>query len=156
MKKKASKQGNSITRIEALLRPTVEQLGLIFWDVTLVKLGGSYELTVFIDKDGGISIDDCEAVSRALDPILDREDPIDGAYMFYVSSAGTERTLSRPEHFEHCMGSEVVVKLYHAIDGAKEYSGKLTAYSDDSVTIDSGSGETVFVLTDVASVRLKA
>lgn len=154
MKKKSGSKGNSVTRIEALLRPTVEALGIIFWDVTLVKIGGSYELTVFIDKEGGVSIDDCEDVTRALNPILDREDPIDGAYMFFVSSAGLERTLSRPEHFERFMGSDVNVKLYRAMDGAKEYSGKLSSYNEESIAIDDGTKIITFASSDVASVRL--
>ncbi|NLD86897.1 MAG: ribosome maturation factor RimP [Clostridiales bacterium] len=154
MKKKNPRKGSNITKIEQLLRPVVESMGLIFWDITLLKLGGSYELTVFIDREGAVSIDDCEAVSRALDPILDREDPIDGSYIFYVSSAGIERTLSKNEHFERYIGHEVTVKLYRAENGVKEHSGKLLSHSDTEVSIQIDESVSVFLLSDVASVKL--
>ncbi|MBQ8974855.1 MAG: ribosome maturation factor RimP, partial [Oscillospiraceae bacterium] len=97
--------------VAALARPVVEQAGCELWDVEYVKEAGQWFLRVYIDKEGGVSIDDCEAVSRALDPILDESDPIETSYVFEVSSAGAERSLKRPSDFERFMGSLVEVRL---------------------------------------------
>lgn len=140
--------------VTELARPAVEQSGCILWDVEYVKEAGQYHLRVYIDKEEGISIEDCENVSRAIDPILDEKDPIDDSYVFEVSSAGLERTLRRPEHFARFIGNTVEVKLYKALNGSKVFSGNLTKYEKGNVTIETENGETTFMKEQVAAVRI--
>lgn len=141
-------------RIWKLAEPIVKENGCEVWDVEYVREAGSWYLRLYIDNDQGVSISQCEAVSRALDPILDSEDPIPSSYVFEVSSAGAERALKRPSDFEKFMGSNVLVKLYRAQDGAKEFSGALRGYSQGDVTIETGGVEKTFKKNDIALVRL--
>ena len=141
--------------IETLARPVVEKHGCALWDVEYVKEAGDFILRVYIDKPGGIFIDDCEAVSREMDAILDEQDPIPNSYIFEVSSAGAERRLKRPSDFERFMGSPVLVKLYKAMDGRKEFPGVLTGYDDGAVSIDMLGTTYTFNKNDVALVRLR-
>ena len=145
-----------VTEIVAeLARPVVEEHGCTLWDVEYVREAGTWYLRVYIDKDGGVSIDDCERISRELDPILDEADPIPDSYVFEVGSAGAERELKRPGDFAQFMGSEVEVKLYQPLDGAKSFVGILKAYSDDgTVTVASGKKELSFTKAQTAQVRL--
>ncbi len=136
--------------VAELAKPFVEQAGCSLWDVEYVKEAGEWFLRVYIDKEGGVCINDCEAVSRPLSDALDVADPIPGSYTFEVSSAGADRALKRPEHFEQCMGQQVDVKFYRPVDGSKEYTGALAGYADGDVTVD---GRT-FPKKDVAQVRL--
>lgn len=124
-------------KVEALARPVVEDDGCELWSVEYVREAGSWYLRVFIDKDGGVGIDDCERISRRLDPILDEADPIPDSYVFEVGSAGAERELKRPSDFEKFMGSEVEVKLYQPYEGKKSLVGKLEAYENGDITISS-------------------
>lgn len=124
-------------KVEALARPVIEDEGCELWSVEYVREAGSWYLRVFIDKDGGVGIDDCERISRRLDPILDEADPIPDSYVFEVGSAGAERELKRPSDFEKFMGSEVVVKLYQPYEGKKSLVGKLEAYENGDITISS-------------------
>jgi len=124
-------------KVEALARPVVEDEGCEFWSVEYVREAGSWYLRVFIDKDGGVGIDDCERISRRLDPILDEADPIPDSYVFEVGSAGAERELKRPSDFEKFMGSEVEVKLYQPYEGKKSLVGKLEAYENGDITVSS-------------------
>ena len=140
--------------VTELAKPVVEQTGCILWDVEYVKEAGQWHLRVYIDKNEGISIEDCENVSRALDPILDEKDPIADSYVFEVSSAGLERTLRRPEHFARFMGNTVEVKLYKPQNGSKVFSGTLTKYENGDVTIETESGKTTFIKEQVAAVRI--
>lgn len=140
--------------VEGLARPAVEEQGCSLWDVEYVKEAGSWYLRLYIDKEGGVSIDDCEAVSRAVDPLLDEADPIQDAYTFEVSSAGADRALKRPEHFAACLGAEVDVKFYRAIDGRKSCTGILEAYSEEGLTLSAPEGSLQLAREDVASVRL--
>ena len=141
--------------VTELARPIVEQLGCELWDVEYVSEGGQWYLRIYIDKEGGISIDDCENVSRAMDPILDEKDPITSSYIFEVSSAGLERTLKLPAHFQRFLGENVEVKLYKPLDGAKLYSGTLSAYENGGVTIEIGGKPMVFTKEQIANVRLR-
>ena len=120
-----------------------------------VREAGVWYLRLYIDKDGGVSINDCEAVSRAFDPVLDAEDPIPGSYTFEVSSAGAERALKRPEDFERFMGSKVEVRLYRPKDGAKEFVGILEGYGDGDVEININGNKVKFEKAEVANVRLR-
>ena len=115
-----------------------------------MKEAGEWYLRVYIDKEGGVSIDDCEAVSRPLSDLLDEADPIPEGYIFEVSSAGLDRVLRKPEHFEKCLGQQVDVKLYRSQAGSKEYTGALTGYQDGDVLVD----DRRFEKKDVAQVRL--
>lgn len=140
--------------VEALARPIVEEQGCSLWDVEYVKEAGVWYLRLYIDKEGGVSIDDCEAVSRPVSDLLDEADPIEGSYTFEVSSAGADRVLKKPEHFAAFMGQEVEVRLYRAQEGRKEWVGVLTAYADGGVTVSTPAGEKLFAKKDVAQVRL--
>lgn len=140
--------------VEALARPIVEQQGCTLWDVEYGKEAGVWYLRLYIDKPGGVSINDCEAVSRPVSDLLDQADPIEGSYTFEVSSAGADRILKKPEHFAAFLGSEVEVKLYRARDGRKDWVGLLAAYADGDVTLTTPQGELTFEKKDVAQTRL--
>ena len=101
----------------ALAAPIVQAQGCSLWDVEYVREAGTWFLRVYIDKEGGVSIDDCEAVSRPLSDALDEADPIEGSYTLEVSSAGADRPLRKPEHFAAFLGSEVEVRLYRPVEG---------------------------------------
>ena len=139
----------------ALAEPVVKELGLILWDVEYVREAGENYLRVYIDRPGeGVFIDDCEAVSKALDPMLDEADPIPDAYTFEVSSAGAERQLKRERDFLQFMGAKIEVKLYRSRDGKKVMQGILTGYEDGDVLMET-AGENVRIgKTEAASVRL--
>ena len=141
-------------KIAEIARPVVEEEGCSLWDVEYVREAGTWYLRVFIDRDGGVSIDDCERVSRRLDPILDEEDPIPDSYVFEVGSAGADRELKRPGDFEQFMGSEVEVKLYRPVDGSKHYTGTLSGYEAGAVSLTVGEKTLRFLKEQVAQVRL--
>ncbi|MBS6367040.1 MAG: ribosome maturation factor RimP [Clostridiales bacterium] len=142
-------------RVWAFAAPVVERLGCKIWDVEYVREGGEWFLRIYIDKDGGVGIDDCEAVSRALDPILDEEDPIPDSYHFEVSSAGCERVLKRPSDFQQFLGSAVCVKLYASRSGTKELDCVLKGYEDGRLTVE-WNGETLTLEKgEAAQVRLR-
>lgn len=146
---------SKITDLTAeLARPVVEACGCTLWDVEYIKEAGSWYLRLYIDKEGGISIDDCEAVSRGVDPLLDEADPIQDPYTFEVSSAGADRPLKKPEHFAAYMGAEVDVKFYKAVNGQKSTTGVLTGYDDGNVTLRVGDEEITYDKKDIAFVRL--
>ena len=137
--------------VAQLALPLVEQAGCTLWDVEYVKEAGEWFLRVYIDKEGGVDINDCEAVSRPLSDLLDEADPIQGSYTFEVSSAGLDRPLKKPEHFAACAGQQVDVRFYRPVDGRKEYTGALVGCDGDgNVTVD----DKTFEKKDVAQVRL--
>ena len=148
-------KGNVVSRVQALCAPIAADLGLSLWDVRFVKEGTQHYLRVFIDKDGGVNILDCEAISRALSDILDEADPIESSYIFEVASAGAERPLKRPGDFEQFMGSPVLLKTYKPVDGRKEFSGDLAGYDNGAVTLRIGEEEKRFEKDAVALVRLR-
>ena len=131
--------------VAALAAPIAEQNGCTLWDVEYVREAGQWFLRVYIDKPEGISINDCEAVSRPLSDALDEADPIEGSYVLEVSSAGADRPLKKPE---------VDVRLYRPLDGRKEYTGVLKGYDGGDVTIETAGEARTFVKKDVAQVRL--
>ena len=141
--------------VAALAKPIVEARGCSLWDVEYVREGADYILRVAIDKEGGVDINDCEAISRALDPILDEHDPIPDRYQFEVCSAGLERALKRPEDFARFLGSPVTVKLYRPVNGLKEIPAVLRGYEDGRVTVDTGKETVTFEKSQVALVRLR-
>ena len=140
--------------VAQLAAPVVEQAGCSLWDVEYVKEAGEWFLRVYIDKEGGVSIDDCEAVSRPLSDLLDEADPIEGSYTFEVSSAGADRVLKKPEHFARFQGQEVEVKLYRPRDGQKDFVGMLQSWRDGDVTLDVGGEPITFEKKGIALVRL--
>ena len=145
-----------ITEIVAdFARPVVQEHGCSLWDVEYVREGSDYFLRLYIDKEGGVDISDCEAISRAVDPILDEKDPISESYHFEVCSAGLERALKRPGDFERFMGSPVMVKLYRPRNGLKEIPGILRGYDNGRVTCDCGKETITFEKSEVALVRLR-
>lgn len=141
--------------VAGLAGPAVEAAGCELWDVEYVREAGSWYLRLYIDKAGGVDILDCEQVSRAVSDLLDEADPIEGSYTFEVSSAGAERPLKRPGDYERFMGSPVLVKLYKARDGRKEFAGVLTGYENGDVTITAGERTVTFPKAEVALCRLR-
>ncbi len=141
-------------QVAALALPIVEEEGCTLWDVEYVKEAGNRYLRVFIDREGGVSIDDCERISRRLDPVLDEADPIAESYIFEVGSAGADRELKRPGDFAKFMGSEVELKLYRPVKGSKRFVGTLTAYNDGAVTIEQNRESLHFEKEQIAQVRL--
>ena len=150
-----SKISNTIWK---LAEPVAHSLGLEIWDIEYVKEAGQYFLRIYIDKKSGISINDCEMFSKEMDPILDSHDPIPDSYVFEVSSAGAERTLRRPSDFERFLGHNVEVKLYKPLDGKKLFTGKLIAYENGVVSIESPESQNntlCFDLEQTAYIRLR-
>ena len=145
-----------ITEIVAgFAEPVVESFGCELWDVEYVREGSDYFLRLYIDKEGGVDISDCEKVSRAVDPILDEKDPIQDSYHFEVCSAGLERALKRPGDFERFMNSPIMIKLYRPRNGLKELPGILRGYDNGRVTAECGKEIITFEKSEVALVRLR-
>lgn len=147
-----------ITELVAqLARPAVEEAGCELWDVEYVREAGTWFLRLYIDKEGGVDILDCERVSRTVSGLLDEADPIEGSYTFEVSSAGAERPLKRPSDFQRFMGSPVAVKLYKGRNGRKEFAGVLTGYDPESgeITVAVGGEAMAFPKNEVALCRLR-
>lgn len=151
-----SKQ-NTVQKVREIAEPIAEELGLVLWDIQFVKEGANYYLRVFIDKQDGVDINDCEKMSRALDTPLDENDPIDKAYILEVSSPGIERRLVRDEHFTRFKGADIMVKMIRPIEGiGKEFKGVLTDFSNGEVTITDHSGENTITINqkDAAWIKL--
>lgn len=144
-----------VRRVTELAGPVCEQNGLSLWDVTFEKEGRQHVLTVYIDRDGGVDLAACEAVSRALDPLLDAKE-FDSlpAYLLQVSSAGLERPLTRPEHFAWARGKQVTLTFYRAVDGAQEWTGTLLSHDGVMIAVEQGGETRSFAAADVARVRL--
>ena len=136
-------------------KPIVENFGCRLWDVEYVREGSERYLRLYLDKDGGVDIEDCEKIHRAVDPILDEKDPIAESYHFEVCSAGLERALKRPSDFARFMDSPVLVKLYRPRNGLKEIPGILRGYADGCVTLEAGKETITFSKSEVALVRLR-
>lgn len=136
---------------EAIL-PTVTELGYDIWDITYQKVGADYHLEITIDKEGGIDIQDCEKVHRAIDPILDECDPIEGFYYLDVSSPGVERELRTAEHISRSVGEKVLAKLFTQKDGKRAISGVLSAFEDGRITITEPTGEVVLSQSEIAKL----
>ena len=136
-------------------QPIIESHGCTLWDVEYVREGAERYLRIYIDKEGGIDIDDCEKIHRAIDPILDEKDPIAESYHFEVCSAGIERALKRPGDFARFMDSPILVKLYRPRNGLKEIPGILRGYEDGKVTVEAGKEMITFEKSEVALVRLR-
>ena len=141
--------------VTKLAEPVVAEHGCSLWDVGYVREGSEYFLRLYLDKEGGVDINDCEAISRAMDPILDEADPISGSYHFEVCSAGLERVLKRPGDFERFLGENITVKLYRPRNGLKEIPCVLRGYDNGRLTVEAGKEEITFEKSEVALVRLR-
>lgn len=141
-------------KTEVLLMPILNEFSFDLWDVEYVKEGADYYLRAYIDKEGGITIDDCVDVSRKLSDKLDEDDFIDGEYILEVSSPGLGRTLKRERDFEKSVGREVDVKFYKAKDGVKEITGVLCGYDKEKIMLTIEEAKTEILRSEIASVKL--
>jgi len=149
-----ARKGSTVSVVSELIKPVADELGFTLWDVRFEKEGGSWFLRVILDKPGGIDIDDCEAMSRRIDPLLDEADPIEQSYYLEVASAGLGRELRTPEHFEACKGQNVELRLIRPQDGIRDFTGVLTGHSDTTVTLLSEEKERTFTVKELSFIRL--
>ncbi len=141
-------------RTEALLLPLMEEFGFDLVDVEFVKEGSERYLRAYIDKEGGITLNDCEAVARRMNDLLDEEDFIEESYIFEVSSPGLDRPLKKEKDYIRNLGKEIEIRTYRALDGQKEFRGILSDYTEDTVTIVTDQEETrIFEKKDLALIR---
>ena len=129
------KGGNTVAAVWDIAEPIAEQLGLSIWDIRFVKEGADWFLRIFIEKEGGVSIDDCVDMTRAIDKPLDDADPIEQSYCLEVSSPGVERELTREGHFEACKGEKIKVKMIRAVEGVREFKGILEDFDGTQITL---------------------
>ncbi len=142
-------------RTEELITPILERMQFELVDVEYVKEGATWYLRAYIDKEGGITVNDCEAVAREMNEILDREDYIEESYVFEVSSPGLGRPLKKEKDYARSMGKELEIRTYRAIDKKKEFYGILTSYDEKTVTIETEDGsELTLEKADIALIRL--
>ena len=152
-----SKGGVTVSKVWELCEPIVKEFGLSLWDVRYEKEGADWYLRIFIDKEDGVDITDCEKVSRAINTPLDELDPIENAYCLEVCSPGVERELVRDEHFTQFIGADIMVKMRRPIEGiGKDFCGVLKGYDDGMVTIADHSGENEVTINkkDAAWIKL--
>ncbi|MBQ7542314.1 MAG: ribosome maturation factor RimP [Clostridia bacterium] len=149
------KGGSTVAAVQGLAQRIADELGLSIWDVTFTKEGATYYLRIFIDKAGGVGIEDCESFSRAIDAPLDELDPIEQGYCLEVCSPGVERSLTKPAHFTACLGQRVMVRMIRPIDGVRDFKGVLEDYDDGRITVrfDSGDGLT-FTKKEAGFIKL--
>lgn len=151
---KIKKNGSTELKVYQIAQPIADELGYTIWDVSYVKEGAEWYLRVFIDSEEGISLDDCEAMTRPLSDKLDELDPIQESYYLEVGSAGLERELIRESHFEACIGKDVRVHRIIAADGVKDYIGTLCAFDKNTVTLNIDDEEKEVLLSDIAYIKL--
>ena len=138
--------------VREAIEPTVNDLGYRIWDILYSKVGADYHLEITIDNDEGINIEDCEKVHRAIDPILDEVDPIEGFYYLEVSSPGVERELRTDEHITLSIGQKVEVKLFSAKDGRKSFKGILLSYDGKTVSVDEDGATVDIAKNEIAKI----
>ena len=150
-----SKRETYEARTEELITPILERMHFELVDVEYVKEGGTWYLRAYIDKEGGITVNDCEAVAREMNEILDREDFVEDSYVFEVSSPGLGRPLKKEKDYVRSMGKEIEIRTYRAINREKEFYGILSAYDESTVTIETeDETEMTFEKSDIALIRL--
>ena len=135
------KKQNVASVVEGLLSPVVSELGYRLWDVEFRKVGADPTLTITIDNDDGITIEDCERVHRTIDPLLDEADPIEVSYQLEVSSPGIERVIRTDAHIAFCMGQEIEARTFAPIGGKKSFVGILADHRDGIIILQTGEGE---------------
>lgn len=138
-------KGNTVSKVSEIITPFAEELGLDIWDVRFVKEGTDWYLRIFIDKDGGVSIEDCVDLTHAITKPLDEADPISQSYLLEVSSPGVERELVTDAHFEKYIGADVMLRLIRPIDKVRDFKGRLIEYKDLQITIELADGEELTV-----------
>lgn len=148
-----SKRDTYEARTEELITPIVEDHGFELVDIEYIKEAGTWYLRIYIDKPGGITIDDCELVSRAFSEILDQEDYIEDSYIMEVSSPGLLRPLKKDKDFQRNLEKEIEIKTYRMIDKTKDFVGVLKSYDKDSITIENENGTKTFGRSELALVR---
>lgn len=153
-KRRSILKKNYESRTEEILVPITEKFGVSIYDVEFVKEGSEYYLRAYIDKEGGVTIEDCENVSRALSDEIDKDDYISEAYILEVSSPGLGRTLKKARHYLNSLGEEVEIKLFKPIDNVKEFTGILKSYEDGTVVIETENGDMSFAGDMIAKARL--
>ena len=134
-------KNNTVSKVEEIVAPFARELGLELWDIRFVKEGTDWYLRIFIDKDGGVSIDDCVDLSHAITKPLDEADPISQSYILEVSSPGIERELVTDRHFEKFIGSDVMLRLIRPINKVRDFSGRLVSYEDGVITVMTVEGK---------------
>lgn len=140
--------------VEELVRPFLDENGFELVDIEYVKEGGNWFLRVYVDKEGGIDIDDCGRISEYLSARLDEKDPIEAAYFLEVSSPGAERPLKKAQDFHKAVGDYVFLTTYEPIDGLKEFEGTLASFDEETVVVEIGKKKHSIPYTKVASARL--
>ena len=146
-----AKRKNTAQIVRELVEPIATDLGLLLWDVQFEKEGSDWQLRVIIDKEDYVSINDCEKLSRTIDPLLDELDPTDHPYYLIVSSPGIGRSLKTDAHFDAYLGKDICIKLIRPDEqNNRNYVGKLTSYDSDSITLDN---ITIITRKDTASVK---
>lgn len=148
-----SKAKDYEARTEALILPIVERMEFELVDVEYVKEGSTWYLRAYIDKPGGITVNDCEAVAREMNEILDAEDFISDSYIFEVSSPGLGRVLKKEKDYVRNIGKDVEIRTYRSINRCKDFCGVLKAYDANTVTIETDGEEMVFEKSDIALIR---
>lgn len=143
-----------VSETESIARPIAEELGLKLWDIEFKKEGPDYVLRLYIDKDGGVGIDDCEAMSRRIDPVLDEKDFIDCSYLLEVSSAGLIRELRREEHFRQFTGHNISMKLFRPVDGSKSLYGRLLSFDGEAYVMEVEGEEKRVLRSDVSKATV--
>ena len=138
--------------VREAIEPTVKELGYDIWDITYQKIGADYHLEITIDSENGINIEDCERVHRAIDPILDECDPIEGFYYLEVSSPGVERELRTQEHILRSVGVKAVAKLFAAKDGVKNFVGIIKGFEDGKLTLETQSGDVTLLESEISKL----
>lgn len=149
------KGGTTVAAVSGLANQIAEQLGLRIWDITFAKEGATYYLRIFIDKDGGVGITDCENFSRAIDEPLDELDPIEQGYCLEVCSPGIERSLTKPAHFTACIGQKIKLRMIRPVNGERDFNGVLEDYDGANITVrlESGDGFT-FTKKETSFIKL--
>lgn len=149
------KKTSTVDTARRIIQPVLDQMGLELWDTRFEKEGSSWFLRYFIDKEGGVTIQDCENVSRAVERLLDEADPISQSYILEISSPGIERKLIRDEHYARYIGHDVLVRLIRPVQGMRDFVGALTAKNGDDITIRLDEDtEMTFRKSEAAFVRL--
>jgi len=139
--------------LEDILSPIIEALGYEYVETDFSKQGKDYILTIYIDSENGIDLQDCEKVSRAIDPVLDEHDLIEQSYYLCVSSLGLDRPLKNEKDFEKAVGTCIDIKLYKNHEGKKLYSGRLVSFTEDTITIETADNNTLtFAVKDTAKI----
>lgn len=145
----------TVQRVEEIIKPFADEMGYDIWNIQFAKEGSDWYLRIFIDKDGGIDMNDCVDFTHAISKPLDEADPISQSYMMEVSSPGVERELVKDEHFEKYIGAPVMMRTIRAIDGVRDFNGKLVKYENKEITVELQDGQSVTVnKKDTSYVKL--